>query len=114
MRIRAIQLFAAVAVLFLALPVFAGKRGSSTNSAAFSVQEVTTIGQTQLKPGEYLLQAVDGQNELEILQHGKMIGKIPCRWIQLPAKAQESEVLADQGKVTQVNFRGDIQAVQID
>lgn len=114
MRIRAIQLIAAVAVLFLALPVVAAKRGSTTNSANFSVQEVTTIGQTQLKPGQYLLQAVDGQNELEILQNGKMIGKAPCRWIQLPAKAQESEVLADQGKVTQVDFRGDIQAVQID
>ncbi len=114
MRIRAIQLFAAAAVLFLALPVLAAKSAPGTNSTTFSVHEATTIGQTQLKPGEYLLQAVDGQNELEILQNGKMIGKAPCRWIQLPAKAQESEVLADQGKVTQVNFRGDIQAVQID
>jgi hypothetical protein len=114
MQIRATRSFAALAVLLLALSVLAAKNAPGTNSATFSVHEVTTIGQSQLKPGEYSLQAVDGQNELDILQNGKKIGKAACHWIQLPAKSQVSEVLTDQGKVTQVNFRGDVQAVQID
>ncbi len=114
MRIRATRSFAALAVLLLALPVFAAKNAPGTKTAPFSIHEATTIGQTQLKPGDYTLQAVDGQNEVNVLQHGKVIGKASCHWIQLPAKSQTSEVLTDSGKVTQVNFEGDLQAVQID
>ena len=106
--------FAALAVLLLALPAFAAKNAPGTKSTTFSVHEVTTIGQTQLKPGKYSVQAVDGQNEISILQHGTVIGKVPCHWVALPAKAAVSEVVTDQGKVTQVNFEGDLQAVQLD
>jgi hypothetical protein len=114
MRIRATKSLAALAVLLLVLPVFAAKNAAGTNSTTFSVHAVTTVGQIQLSPGEYTLQAVDGQNELDILQRGRLIGKAACHWIQLSAKPQASEVLSDQGKVTQVNFKGDVQAVQID
>jgi hypothetical protein len=114
MRIGSTRSFAAVAVLLLAVPVFAAKNAAGTNSTTFSVHEATTIGQTQLKPGDYTLQAVNGQNEVDILQRGKVIGKASCHWIQLSAKAHASEVLTDSGKVTQVNFEGDLQAAQID
>jgi hypothetical protein len=114
MRIRATRSFAALAVFLLALPVFAAKNTPGTKSAPFSIRETTTIGQTQLAPGEYTLQAVDGQNEVDILQRGKVIGKAACHWIQLPAKSKSAEVLTDSGKVTQINFEGDVQAAQID
>ncbi|MGA8765661.1 MAG: hypothetical protein WB559_01475 [Candidatus Acidiferrales bacterium] len=114
MRIRATRTFAALAVLLLAAPVFAAKNASGANSATYEIHEPTTIGQIQLKPGQYSLEAVDGQNELSILQHGKVIGKVPCHWIQLPAKPPTSQVLSDQGKVTQVSFKGNLQAVQLD
>jgi hypothetical protein len=78
MRIRATRSLAALAALLLVSPVFAAKNASGTNSTTFSVRAVTTVGQTQLNPGEYTLQAVDGQNELDILQRGKLIGKAAC------------------------------------
>jgi hypothetical protein len=114
MQIRITRSFAALAVLLFALPVFAAKNAPGANTATFTVHEPTTIGTTQLKPGEYSLEAVDGQNELDVLQHGKVIAKAPCHWTALPAKATDSEVLTDQGKVTQVNFKGNAQAVQLD
>jgi hypothetical protein len=114
MRTRATRSLAALAVLLFALPVLAAKNAPGTKTAPFSVHETTTIGQTQLKPGDYTLQAVDGQNEVAIVQHGKTIGKASCHWIQLPAKSQTSEVLTESGKVTQVNFEGEVQAAQID
>jgi hypothetical protein len=114
MLIRATKSLAVFTVLLLLSTVVFAKNSSGTNSTTFSVRQVTTVGQTQLNPGEYTLQAVDGQNELDILQRGKLIGKVACHWIQLPAKPQASEVLSDQGKVTQVNFKGDVQAVQVD
>jgi hypothetical protein len=114
MSTRAIRIFPALAALLLILPAFAAKEAAGTNKTDFSVHAAITIGQTQLKPGDYTLQAVEGQNEVEILQHGKMIGKAACHWIQLPAKANASGVETDQGKVTEVTFRGNLQAVQID
>jgi hypothetical protein len=110
MRIGAIRTLPALAILLFALPALA----AGTNSATYSASEPFTIGQTQLKPGTYSFQAVDGQNELEILQKGKVIGKAACHWVKLAARAQTSEVDTDSGRVTQVSFRGNEQAVQID
>jgi hypothetical protein len=113
MRVRTMQSFAAVAVLLLAIPVFAAK-DAGVNKADFEIHDSITVGQTQLKPGQYSLQAVNGQNELSIVQNGKVIAKAPCHWIQLPAKASASQVESSEGKVTQVSFRGNLQAVQLD
>jgi hypothetical protein len=110
MRTAAIGTLPALAVLLLALSALA----AGANSATYSASEPITIGQTQLKPGTYSFQAADGQNELEILQKGKVIGKAACHWVKLPAKAQSSEVDTESGRVTQVSFRGNEQAVQID
>jgi hypothetical protein len=110
MRIAAIGSLTALAVLLVALSAVA----AGTNSATYSASQPITVGQTQLKPGTYSFQAADGQNELEILQKGKVIGKVACHWVSLPAKAQSSEVDTDSGRVTQVSFRGNGQAVQID
>jgi hypothetical protein len=105
-----IQFIPALAVLFLALPVFAG----STNSANFTATQPITVGTNQLKPGAYTFQVADGQNEVEILQKGKVVAKAPCHWVKLSAKPAASEVDTDSGKVTEVSFRGNEQAVQID
>jgi hypothetical protein len=110
MRIAATRSLPALAVLLVALSAVA----AGTNSATYSSSQPITVGQTQLKPGTYSFQAADGQNELEILQKGKVIGKAACHWVSLPAKAQSSEVDTDSGRVTQVSFRGNGQAVQID
>lgn len=105
---------AVLAVLFLALPALAAKDAAGTNSASYTASKTITVGQTQLKPGTYSFQAAEGQNEIQILQNGKVVGKAPCHWVKLPAKAQNSEVDTDSGRVTQVSFRGNEQAVQID
>jgi hypothetical protein len=107
MRIRLIP---TLAIVFFALPAFAG----STNSANFSSTEPITVGTNQLKPGDYTFQVTEGQNEVEILQKGKLVAKAPCHWVKLSAKPAASEVDTDSGKVTEVSFRGNEQAVQID
>jgi hypothetical protein len=100
----------ALAIVLFALPAFAG----SSNSANFTATEPITVGTNQLKPGAYTFQVTEGQNEVEILQKGKVIAKTPCHWVKLAAKPAESEVDTDSGKVTEISFRGNEQAVQID
>jgi hypothetical protein len=110
MRNRAIRIFPALAVVLLALPTFAG----GTNSANYTATGPITVGTTQLKAGTYTFQVADGGNEVDILQKGKVVGKAACHWVKLPAKAAAAEVDTDAGKVTEVSFRGNEQAVQID
>ncbi len=114
LRIRVTKSLAVFKVLLLVSLVLAAENTPSTNSTTFSVHEVTTVGQTPLNPGEYAVQAVDGQDELDILQRAKLIGKAACHGIRLSARGQTSEVMSDQGQVPQVKFKGDVQAVQID
>jgi hypothetical protein len=113
MRVRVKQSLAALAALLLAVPMFAAK-SSGANVVNYVVNDPVSIGQTQLKPGEYSLKVVEGQNELSIEQNGKVIAKVPCHWIKLAAKPDSSEVEEEQGKVKQVNFKDNPQAVQVD
>lgn len=91
-----------LSLLLAAVPVWA----AHTNSVSWTVSKDTTLGTTQIKPGDYELKAEDGQAQLDVFSHGKMIAQVPCRWIQLPSKAAASQVEVDNDKVTQIEFGG--------
>lgn len=90
------------ALLLAALPVWAAHMYTVT----WDVSQATTIGTTEIKPGEYQLKVEEGQTQLQVLSHGKMVAEVPCHWIQLPSKAAASEVDVDSNKVTAVEFGG--------
>ena len=96
------------AVLILALPVWA-----RTDSALLSVSQPTTIGTKQLNPGDYQLRAEEGQPQVEVLRDGKVLAQVPCTWIELPAKASNSEVITNNNQVNQVEFEGRTKAITI-
>jgi len=91
------------ALLLVALPVWA----AHTYTTEFDVIRPTTIGNTELKPGNYVIKVQDGQSQLQVLHDGKMVAEVPCHWIQLPTKAAVSEVDVDSNnKVTGVEYAG--------
>jgi hypothetical protein len=108
MRLKSIQILAAFTLLTLAAPVWA-----HTRTAIAQISEPTTIGSTQLKPGEYQLRVEDNANQLQIVQHGKVVAVVPVQWVQLQQKPSSTEVLLDGNKITEVEFGGNTQAVQI-
>jgi|HubBroStandDraft_2_1064218.scaffolds.fasta_scaffold340477_2 hypothetical protein len=108
MRLKSIQLLAAFTLLTLAAPVWA-----HTRTASALISETTTIGSTQLKPGEYQLKVEDNANQLQIMQHGKVVAVVPVQWVQLQQKPSNTEILLDGNKITEVEFGGNTQAVQI-
>ena len=111
MLIRRTQyLGGALAVLILVAPSLASPRKDTTD---FNPTQPTTIGNTQLQPGQYTLEATEGQNQLQVLRDGKVVATVPCHWFQLPAKADNSEVLSNNNQVTEIRFQGRPQAVQI-
>ena len=75
-------------------------------TVTWSVSQPTTIGNTEIKAGDYELRVEEGQNQLQVVSHGKMVAQVPCHLIQLPSKAAASEVEVDNNKVTGVEFGG--------
>jgi hypothetical protein len=96
-----------LAGLLIAMPIWA----AHTSSVAWNVAQPTTIGGTDVKPGDYVIRAEDGGSQLEILSRGKVVAQVPCQWTQLPQKAQASEVDIDGGQVTQIKFGGKTGAI---
>jgi len=89
-------------VLLVALPVWAAHK----YTVPWTVSQPTTIGNTEVKPGDYVLSVEEDQSELQVISHGKMVARVPCYWTQLPSKAAASQVEVDNNKVTSVQFGG--------
>lgn len=100
-----------LAILALALPVWA--RPDKPYTAHWDLNQVTTIGSVQLKPGTYTVQAYAKQNTLDILRGDKMVAQLPCHWIQLPQKASDTEVDTNNNQIVQVQFSGKTEAISV-
>jgi hypothetical protein len=99
---------AVFAFSLIALPVWA----AHTDSLSWEPTQAVKIGSTQVMPGQYQLRAEEGQSNLEVVHNGKVIASVPCTWMQLPKKAENSEVQTNNNQVTQVEFDGRSEAIQ--
>lgn len=113
MRLSAKQYLGALAILFLAIPIWARPDSTRTYTANWSASQVTTIGHTQIKPGDYQLEAHENQNTLDIMRNGKVVAQVPCHWTQLPMKAPNTEVDLNNNQIVRVEFAGNTEAVQV-
>jgi len=111
MRCSAKQYLGGFAVLILAMPVWAGP--SKTYTAEWDASQATTIGNTQIQPGTYTVEAHENQNTLDIVRDGKVIAQAPCHWIQLPKKAEDTEVDTNNNQIVEVEFSGKTEAVRL-
>jgi hypothetical protein len=98
----------ALAFSLISLPVWA----AHSDSMSWQLHETTTIGSAQVQPGNYLFRAEEGRSELQIIQDGKVIAKVPCSWTHLTKKAPESEIQILNNQIIQVQFAGRREAIQ--
>jgi hypothetical protein len=110
MRLHFGHFTAGLAILALAAPVFARPR---TESIPFDLTQPATIAGTELKAGSYQIRAVENESKLDVLHDGKVVAQVPCHWIQLPNKALNSEVVFNERQITEVDFGGKTEAIQI-
>ncbi|HEY6444700.1 MAG TPA: hypothetical protein VIY66_15290 [Candidatus Acidoferrales bacterium] len=97
----------------LAAPVWATSNSTHRDSAAFDAAQATTIGNTQLQPGHYTFEAREDQSQLNVIKNGKVIASVPCHWVQLQKKANNSEILSNNNQVNEVRFGGRTEAAQV-
>lgn len=100
----------ALAFSLISLPIWA----AHSDSMSWELHETTTIGSAQVVAGNYLFRAEEGQSELQIVQDGKIIAKVPCNWTHLTKKAPESLIRILDNQLIQVQFAGRRDAIQFD
>jgi hypothetical protein len=110
MRVHVKQAFSILAICAFATVVWAS---THTDSTRYSVTQITKIGTVQLKPGRYTLKATESQDQLRVLHRGKLIATVPCRWIKLSRKANNSEIFSTKNRVTRVEFQGRNEAIHV-
>jgi len=101
------KLVAVLATFLFAAVLWASSRMDSTD---YDVTKPTEIGNTQLMPGHYMLKASESVNQLRVLQDGKVLATVPCHWVKLDHKADDSEILTNANRVTRVEFKGRTEA----
>jgi hypothetical protein len=107
MNLKLRQCAVVLAGLGLALPLWAG-----SVSASLIISQPTTIGTEKLKPGEYELRAEEGEQKLNIVRGTKVLMQVPCAWVQLPSKAEDSRVIVANHVVTEIDFSGSSSAIK--
>jgi hypothetical protein len=110
MHIRPKHCLTAVALLGLAIPVWA-----HADSADLTVIQPTTIGTTQLKPGDYKVEVDPNATQLKVIDqdNGRTVAEAPCQWIQLQNKPRQTEVLTNNNQVIEIDFGGKTEAVKV-
>lgn len=103
----------ALGVLLMVLPIWAKPKPDRTDTAQWSPMQMVMVGSTQVDPGVYTLRAEESGKTLEVLQNGKVVAETTGHWTQLPKKAANTEVLTDNNKITQIQFQGRTEALQI-
>lgn len=108
MRLDAKHSLAGLAVLALALPLWA--RAGSTS---MRLDNRATIAGKQFEPGDYQLSATEGQNELAFKRDATVVAQVPCQWIKLKNKSPDSDVIPDKNQIVAVEFDGKMEAVKV-
>ena len=101
------------AMVALALPVWARPKSDRTDSANWSPLETVTVGQTQVQPGDYTIKAQESGKTFQVMHDGKVVAEASCHWVELPKKASNTQVDTTGNKMTQVEFAGRTEALQI-
>lgn len=112
MRLTIKQLLGSAAILCLSVPMWG--RSERTYTAEWTATGTTTVQNTQIMPGTYMLKARQDQKTLDIIQDGKVIAEVPCHWVQLPKKAENTEVDSNHNQIVQVEFAGSNEAIQVE
>jgi hypothetical protein len=99
----------ALAISVAAFPLWAAHNYSTD----WNPTQPVMIGTTQIQPGQYELKAEEGKSELQVLRKNKVIATVPVHWTTLKSKPQSSEILTDGTKVTEVEFGGRTEAIEI-
>ncbi len=102
---RSLPLFLAIMALStVSVSVWAKNDSGDTITANLKFTETTTIGSTQLAPGEYKVIA-DG-SKAKFQQGSKVVAEIPCTLKDATGKVNDTTFIIDHNKLTEIQVSG--------
>ena len=84
-----------------------------TESVEFSIAQPVTVSGKTLDPGDYTINVKNGADQMDITKDGQVVLQAPCHWIQLKTKPDNTEVEFTANKMTEIEFGGKTDAVQV-
>jgi hypothetical protein len=101
--------FAIVVLTAVTFPVWAKTDSNASIKTTITLYSKVTLGSTSLAPGHYDV-TVEG-NQAKFEQGGKVVAQVPCTLKTLASKAPQTQFLADQGRMTEIQVSGKTEAI---
>lgn len=109
MKIRVAPFVAFLSVLFLSCPVWA-----HSESTPLDLSQPATIGNTTLRPGQYKLVADLNADQVRVESNGKLIGTFTGKTVALRSKSEQTAVIFDGQRISEIEFAGKTEAIKLD
>jgi hypothetical protein len=103
-------LLAIFALAFMAVSVSAKNDAGDTITTNLKLTSPTTIGTTQLAPGEYKVIA-DG-SKAKFQQGSKVVAEIPCTLKDFNGKVNQTTFIIDNNKLTEIQVSGKSKTIE--
>jgi hypothetical protein len=110
MRVQMKFCISVLAAVAFAIPAWA----SHKMSTQLSLNHPTKIGDTTLKPGNYRLVVNSGQNDVRVMQDGRLLATVPGKWVDLKSRSPYTDVVINKNQVKEIDFSGKTKAIRVD
>ena len=108
---RSLPLFLAIMALSaMSVSVWAKNDSNDTITANIKLTVTTTVGTTQLAPGESKVIA-DG-SKAKFQQGNKVVAEIPCTLKDFTGKINQTTFIIDNNKLTEIEVSGKTKAIE--
>jgi len=103
-------LLAIMALSAMTVSVWAKNDSGDTITAKLKLTATTTVGTTQLAPGEYKVIADGSKAKFE--QGSKVVAEIPCTLKDSNGKVNETTFIIDNNKLTEIQVSGKTKTIE--
>jgi hypothetical protein len=109
---RLFTIFLAIMALGVAsVSVWAKSDSGDSITATIKITAPTTVGTTQLAPGDYKVVAEGNQAKFE--QGNKVVVEVPCTIKDLNYKAPQTEFVVDNNHISEIQISGKTKAIEL-
>lgn len=109
---RLFNIFLAIMALGVAsVSVWAKSDSNDSITATIKITSTTTVGSTQLAPGDYKVVVEGSQAKFE--KGGKVVAEVPCTLKDLNYKAPQTEFVLDNNQISEIQVSGKTKAIEL-
>jgi hypothetical protein len=112
LRLRVGLMLAVVcAVTILASSGVRADAGSSVISSTLAVLSPVKLGDTDVKPGTYTINADD--SKVTLIANGKTVATANVQWKDTSQKSKSTNLVSESGAIKEIHFNGKTRYVEI-